>query len=174
MEIKKAEEVMIPLDKYPHIPYWFSLRQAIAEMEKSELEVMGKKSLPRVVLVFDEKYRLMGMVRRRDLLRGLEPKFQLESSRASEKRWFDIKIDPELAELSYDNILKGICERAKHPVSDIMIPVTMTVNADDHLMKVIYEMVENNLSLLPVLKDNRIIGVVRSVDVFHEVAQLLL
>jgi predicted transcriptional regulator len=41
-------------------------------------------------------------------------------------------------------------------------------------MKVIYEMVSNNLSLMPVMKEGRIIGVVRSVDVFHEIAELIL
>ena len=66
-----AKDILIPLDSYPHVPHWFSLRQAIVEMEKTQLDVGGRKSLPRVVLVFDEKYRLMGMVRRRDILRGL-------------------------------------------------------------------------------------------------------
>jgi CBS domain-containing protein len=174
MEIKRAEEIMIPLDKYPHIPYWFTLRQAMAEMEKSEIEVKGRKSLPRVVLVFDEKYRLMGMARRRDIMRGLEPRFLSDGFKKSEKKWFDVAIDPNLTELSYDHMVKVIRERAERQISEVMIPVTKTVNGDDHLIKVIYEMVENNLSLLPVLKDNRIIGVVRSVDVFHEVAQLAL
>jgi predicted transcriptional regulator len=40
-------------------------------------------------------------------------------------------------------------------------------------MKVIYEMVDNNLSLLPVLKAGKVVGVVRSVGVLHEVAKIL-
>jgi len=70
MAFKEAGDFMIPLDEYPHIPYWFSLRQTIAELENAELDIEGKKSLPRWVLVFDEKYQLMGTVRRRDILRG--------------------------------------------------------------------------------------------------------
>ena len=66
---------MIPLEHYPHIPYWFTLRQAMAEMESSQLEFEGRKSLPRGLLVFDERYQLLGMVRRRDILWGLEPDF---------------------------------------------------------------------------------------------------
>ena len=27
---KTAKELMIPLEDYPHIPYWFNLRQAMA------------------------------------------------------------------------------------------------------------------------------------------------
>ena len=29
-EPKRAIDVMIPLEDYPHIPYWFTLRQAMA------------------------------------------------------------------------------------------------------------------------------------------------
>ena len=59
----RAGDFMIPLDKYPHIPYWFTMRQTIAELENSELDINGRKSLPRVVLVFDEKYQLMAKPR---------------------------------------------------------------------------------------------------------------
>ena len=73
MENKHVADIMIPLDNYPHIPYWFTLRQAIVEMQNFQLEVEGKKSLPRVLLVFDEAYQLLGTARRRDIMRGLEP-----------------------------------------------------------------------------------------------------
>lgn len=41
-------------------------------MEQGEFVIGGRKSLPRVALVFNEAYDLLGMVRRRDNLRGLE------------------------------------------------------------------------------------------------------
>lgn len=172
-EVKRVEEIMIPLNKYPHIPYWFTLRQAIAEMEKSELDINGRKSLPRVVLVFDEKYRLMGTVRRRDIMRGLEPEF-LSSPSKQQSKWFNIQVDPNLMELSFDKVVIGIRERAERPVSEVMLPIARTIDAGDHLMKVIYEMVSNDLSLIPVTREGRVIGVIRSVDVFHEIATLIL
>ena len=174
IEIKRVSEVMIPLDKYPHIPYWFTLRQAIAVLEKSELEINGRKSLPRVILVFDEKYRLMGMVRRRDLMRRLEPAFLGAGSKDYHMKLFDIKVDPNITELSYDHLIKGIRERAERPVSEVMFPIERTVESDDHITKAIYEMVDGNLSLLPAMNQGRIVGVVRSVDLFHEIAQLVL
>jgi predicted transcriptional regulator len=173
METKQAKDIMIPLSKYPHIPYWFTLRQAIVEMENSELEIDGRKSLPRVVLVFDEKYRLLGIVRRRDILRGLEPGFLENQPKSYRQKVFDINIDPNLAELSAIHWVTEVRERAERPVSDIMTRISATVNHDDHLIKVIYEMVDNDLSLIPVMEDSKVIGVVRSVDVFHEVAKLL-
>jgi len=166
-----AGDIMIPMDEYPHIPYWFTLRQAMVEMEGSELERNGRKSLPRVILVFNEKYELLGMVRRRDILRGLEPEFLSQKPLSYRRKLFDVKVDPNLSELSFDNVIAGVRERAERPVSDIMIPIEATVDYEDHIVKVIYEMNLHNLSILPVLKDDKVVGVVRTVDIFHEIAK---
>ena len=169
-----AGGLMIPLEEYPHIPYWFTLRQAMAEIENSELKINGQRSLPRVVLIFDEKYRLMGMARRRDILRGLEPEFLSGRTIEHQKKLFNIEVDPNLSEMSYDKLVERVRERAEHPISEVMTPILKTVDHDDNIMKIIYEMVSNNLSLLPVLKEERVVGVVRSVDVFHEIAHHIL
>lgn len=175
MEIMKtAQDIMIPLEEYPFVPGTFTLRQTMEVMEREELEINNKKSLPRFVLVFGEENELTGIARRRDILRGLEPEFLAEKPLQYRKKLFDVKVDPNLSELSYDKLLKGIRERAERPVSEVMRPIQATVNHDDHLGKVIYELVSTNVSLVPVLKDDRIIGVVRSVEVFHEISKLIL
>jgi CBS-domain-containing membrane protein len=174
MVFKKAGDFMIPLDSYPHIPYWFTLRQTIAELENAEIVVKGKKSLPRWVLIFDEKYQLMGTVRRRDILRGLEPEFLLKKPLEVRKSLFDVKIDPDLSELSYDKMLEGMRKQSERPVSEVMLPIRATVDAEDHMIKVIYEMVDNNVSMVPVLENNKIVGVIRSVDLLHEVVTMVL
>jgi CBS-domain-containing membrane protein len=165
---------MIPLEDYPHIPYWFTLRQAIAEMEKTSLEVKGRKSLPRALLVFDEKYNLLGIVRRRDILRGLEPKFLRTMAMPSRKQLFEVEVDPNLADLSSGRVAKAMQEQAEQPVSEVMQGIAATVGVDDHLAKIIYKMITRDLTLLPVLRDTQVVGVVRSVDVFEEVADMLL
>jgi CBS-domain-containing membrane protein len=171
MENIRAGDVMIPLDQYPHIPYWFSLRQAMVEMEKSFLVRDGRTSLPRVILVFDEKYELMGMVGRRDIMRGLEPEILRERPINDKKRLFAAATRPtnRFDEIPFDEILQGVRARAERPVSDIMHSIETTVDYDDHLFKVIYEMNTSDLSLLAVLRRGRVVGVVRSVDVFHAV-----
>jgi len=174
MEKLRAEDIMIPLESYPHIPHWFTLRQAMVELEKAEIEFGGRKSIPRVLLVFNEKYQLLGIARRRDIMRGLEPKYLLSKSLDYRKKLFDVKVDPNLSEMNYDKLINGIKEQADRPISDVMLPIMATVEHDDHIIKLIYEMVDNNLSLLPVFKEGKIVGVVRSVDVFHEMAKLII
>ena len=172
-EMKRAEEVMIPLDKYPHVPYWYSLREVIAVMERATFEVNNRQSIPRVVLIFDEQYRLLGLARRRDVLRGLEPTFLESKSLQYRKKLFDVAVDPNLSELRWDHVVKGIREQKTRPVSDVMRPIEAILDASDHVIKAVYEMVTLDVSPIPGLKDGRVVGVVRTVDVFQELARLL-
>ena len=92
----------------------------------------------------------------------------------SQKKYFDVEVDPNLLEMSYDILIKNIKDRAEQSVSKVMIPITRTIEYEDHIMKVIHEMVAYNMSLLPVLCAGEVVGVVRSVDVFHEIARHIL
>jgi len=171
--MKKAEEIMIPLDKYPHVPYWSSLREVIAVMERSVFEINGRQSLPRVVLVFDEQYRLLGSARRRDILRGLAPTFLVGGGVEYRQKIFNVGVDPNLSEMSYDRLIKEVRRQAERAVREVMIPTGVTVRHDEHILKVAYVLVETNVSLIPVMKNDRVVGVVRTVEAMHELAKLL-
>jgi CBS-domain-containing membrane protein len=174
LESKRARDVMIPLEDYPHVPYWFTLRQAMALMESAvPLQRGGRASLPSVVLVFDERYQLLGMVRRRDILRGLEPDF-IAHTFHHPKQPFDLAVDANLTEISLDRMVNDLRERAERPVSQVLQPVDVTVEADDHVVKVIHAMTQHGLGFVPVLQDGRVTGVVRTVELFHEIARLVL
>lgn len=172
MENVRAHDVMIPLDKYPHLPYWFTLRQAMVEMENAQLEINGRTSLPRMILVFDEKYQMMGMARRRDIMRGLEPDFLKEKPIHYRKKLFDVQLDPNLSELSYDLVVDAVKKQADEvKISEVMLPIAATVDYNEHIIRIIYEMNKHNLSMLPVIHDKKVVGVVRSVDIFHVIAK---
>ena len=170
---KRVRDVMIPLTRYPTIRDTTTLREAVDVLEHAQIEVDGRKSLPRVLLVFDAIDVMVGYVRRRDLMRGLEPKFLVVQPLAYRKKLFDVAVDPNLSELPYDRVMTGIREQASRPVSDVMQPVEIVIQANDHIMKAVYEMVSRDLSLLPVLDGQRLVGVVRSVELFHELGEVL-
>jgi predicted transcriptional regulator len=169
-----AGEIMIPLEQYPHMPYWFTLRQAIAELTKTQIDRDGRRSLPRRILVFDEDYNLLGVVRRRDILRGLEPRFAKGTASEYPKKLFDVEFDPNLLEVLIDHGLESILGRAEETVESVIQPIHFTVNHEDHILKIMHEMVVHDVSMIPVLKDETVAGVVRTVEVFREVAQLVL
>jgi CBS-domain-containing membrane protein len=172
MSTMKASEFMIPLDAYPHVPYWFSIRQAVAIMEKAEGGPDGHSRFTgaHCVLVFNESYKLLGIVRCSDILRGLQP-----VSCAGEQAPAPIAGDRRLQETSSsDGLRRELGIQAERPISEVMNPIQSTVDHEEHLLQVMSRMLEQNTSMLPVLRDGMVIGVVRSVEVFHEIASLIL
>lgn len=164
---------MIPVDEYPAVRDHDTLREAVRVIEESRLEVDGRASLPRVLLVFDRIDVLVGYVRRRDIMAGLEPSFLVPKPLEYRRKLFDIAVDPNLSGLAFERTIQGIRRQADRPVSDVMHPIEALLAADDHLIKAVHEMVSLDLSLIPVVESGRLLGVVRSVDVFQALVGLL-
>ncbi len=162
---KKVKDLMIPLEDYPHIPYWFTLRQAMAIVREAAIKFEGSFE-PRAVLVFDEKYQLMGMLTLRDIIRGLEPKFAKDSG--------IIKADPNLAVLMGDMFGPGMKEESQKAVSEVMSPIKVTVNGDDPITKALFLMISENVGMMPVLTDKKVVGMVRMSDLFQEISAVVL
>jgi CBS domain-containing protein len=173
MKDKVVQDIMVPVEEYPCIPDSLTIGDAVVEMT---VQILRTKhlSLPRVALVFDEEFEdLRGMLRRRDIMRGLEPRFLITGALGYSGKLFNIDIDPNLSELSHEKLIAGLRTRSRRLVKDYMIPIPATINYDDHIMKAICEMVDQDTSLLPVLKDGNVIGVVRSVDVLSEIVLII-
>jgi len=162
---KKVKELMIPLEDYPHIPYWFTLRQAMAIVREANIKFEGTFE-PRAVLVFDEKYQLMGILTLRDIIRGLEPRFMQESGL--------IKGDPNLALLMGDLFGPGMREASQKPVSEVMSPIKITVQGSDPIAKAIFLMIKEGVGMMPVIQDSKVAGMIRLSDLFKEISDLVL
>ena len=174
MRTTRVGEIMIPLDEYPHIPDQYTLAQAMMEMDRAKIVAGGRRSLPRLLLVFDKNNQMAGIVRRRDLLRGLEPEFLRSKPRDEHGRVIRVEVDPNLLELTSDRIIEGMQQRARESVRSVMIKNVITIDYNDHIMKAIDMIVKRDITSLPVLKDNEVVGVVRTVELFHEVSKLVL
>jgi CBS domain-containing protein len=162
---KKVKDLMIPLEDYPHIPYWFTLRQSMAIIREASIKFEGSFE-PRAVLVFDEKYQLMGMLTLRDIIKGLEPKFLKETHL--------VKMDPSLTVLLGDLLGPNLKEASQRPVSEVMSPIQATVDGEAPIVKALYVMIKENVGLMPVIQDNKVAGMIRLSDLFGEIAQLVL
>jgi predicted transcriptional regulator len=164
MATRRAWDFMIPIDKYPYIHYTATIRDAIDKMSASTIIVKNCQSLPRAVLVMDDDHQILGVVRRRGIFRGLEPKFLRTMSRTHRRQLFDLQIDPSLADLSSGSFTEAVQTQAQQPVTEIMSPITDTLDFTDNLAKIVYIMLTRDVDLLPVLKERKVVGVVRSVD----------
>jgi len=176
MKIKTAGEFMVPLDQYPHINHNATLREAMEILESAQVEHKGMFSTPRMLLVFDDIHQLVGVVRRRDILRGLMPALFRDHKTiyGIPNSQLGIQSDPNLTEMMYEGIIKHMREGVGMKVHEVMRPNIRWVNHDDHLPKAVFYVVSENVSLLPVLKDGHVVGVLRSIDILHEVDRLLM
>lgn len=166
---KTVKDLLIDVFEYPHIPYWFSIKQAIGIAKKSLLS-SEKCHHPMAVLVFDEKYNLLGILSLKDILRGLEPKFL----KATTKAQVHVEDESGLSML-WDTLFdKDSKEMAERPVSEVMIPAKLFVHSDDPITKAAYLMIHNDLVLLPVLEDKKFVGVVRMKEIFNELSDAVL
>ena len=167
---KAAKDVMIGIFEYPHVPYWFTISQAIRIVKVSFIS-SKKYPDPMAILVFDEKYNLMGTLTLKDILRGLEPQFLKPSAKAQ------VAAEDESAlSLIWDTLFdKGSKEFAERPVSEIMTPAKYFVEPTDPLTKAAYLMLHHDLILLPVLENKKkFVGLVRMIEVFDEISNGIL
>jgi Mg/Co/Ni transporter MgtE len=160
-----VKDLMIPLTDYPHIPYWFSVRQAIS-MLKALAADPEKRVVPYLVLVFDEKYQLLGYLGIREMLRGIEPRF-LKSQEMPHV------LGPKSADLSMGSLWRDLFSRrckeeAKKPVKDVMSPIQATIQASDPIIKAAYAMLQTDTWIIPVMEGHKVIGIARLVDIFKE------
>ncbi len=177
MEETRAADLMIPIEEYPWVAPDVPLRDAMMRLDAPRFDIVassGRLSVPWVLLVIDENESMVGMLRRTDILRGLGPWHARRAKQKGRQRLFPIQMDPHMMDLSRPALAKGFRERAKRPVSEVMTPVQVTVPQDAHIDKLIETMVVHDLSLVPVLADGKVVGVVSAVDVFYEVSRVVL
>lgn len=148
-----VRDIMVDVFEYPHIPYWFTLRQASGIIRNTLLG--GEKHVqPLVVLVFDEKYNLVGTANLRDIIRGLEP------------HWSPAGAAPGTGHGK---------PAAEAPVATVMRAAEAFVEPGASVAEAARVIVENGLELVPVLEDNKkLIGVVRWQEVFQECSRAAL
>jgi len=157
-ETKTVKDLMIGIFEYPHIPYWFSIKQAIRIIKVTFLS-SKKYPEPMAILVFDEKYNFMGTLTLKDIMRGLEPRLMEEESL-----------------LSWDTIFtKESKVLAEKPVSDIMVPAKFFIEPHDPVTKAAYLMLHHNLVLLPVLENKKkFVGLIRMIEIFDAISNSII
>ncbi len=99
-------------------------------------------------LVLDENNNLLGFVRLTDLLK--------EVRHLCDKEDQPCELD-----------------KAVRPVKELVIPFKGSVTEEDSILKALDIMIDHGVSLVPVLKDGKLKGIVKLADIFNTVAALL-
>ena len=156
---QKVKDLMIPLEDYPHIPHWFTLRQAMAIIREAAVKCEGAFE-PRAVLVFDDKYQLMGILTIRDIITGLEPSL--------------VRIRPQSGRPLWATFGPNLKEHSQRLVSEVMSPIKATVDGNAPIFQPLCLMIKENVGLMPVTQADKVAGMIRFSDLFNEIAKLVL
>ena len=152
---KRLKDLLIPLSDYPHMPYWGTLREAIAQLN------LAYETGHHTVLVFDEAYKLVGMLSQKDIIRGLVPKFAEHYEEGVPVFWDDL-------------LTSGSQKRLALPIEQFMSRVKAMGDAEDSILKAAHVLLQENTYLLPIMENGKLTGVVRMGDLFQEVSNAVL
>ncbi|MGO9379567.1 MAG: CBS domain-containing protein [Dissulfurispiraceae bacterium] len=158
----KIRKLMISIFDYPHVPYWFTIQQAVQLMT---MAFTGREHPePVAILVFDEKYNLVGTLGRNDLLRGLGPKVTMLDQKATSAQ----PDDAEAGLLWDKHFITEAKAKGERPVSETMYTVRHFIGPDEEITSAAYMMLRHNLQILPVLEGKkRLVGIIRMSEVFE-------
>lgn len=154
MQDTYVKDIMSDVFDFPHIPYWFSLRQAMKIIRITCTKAEKSFQTPGM-LVFDEGYSLLGHLTLKDILKGLEPR-SLKTDDSAQS--------PACNEATPSNLWNTAesRERAEKPVSEFMVPTMHFVTPDDPASKAAHLMIHDDLTLLPVLdQKSKFVGVIK-------------
>lgn len=171
-----AADLMLPISGYPHVQESLPIRDALLALGASSVvSSEGHLVVPRYLLVLDEGHRLVGVINRRSLLRGLIPQY------ASLKRASGVSAALPFAEaltasapLWSSLFGPAAISAAKKPVGSVMLPIKVSVHHDDKVDNVVSAMLEHDVDLIPVTEGARTVGVVMMTDVFDNVSEFIL
>lgn len=174
---RTAADVMLPVSSYPFIHHSVTIREAIAALSTSSIQLKdGHVISPRFILVQDETHKLVGVIARRSLLRGLNP-----TLKAMERAKETVEAVTHRHDLSWPMAFSWVSlfseaavAYANEPVSSIMAPIRATVRPDDNLSEVVTTMLQVGVDLVPVVDDTKPVGVILMTDVFDTVAEFIM
>ncbi|MEN3039497.1 MAG: CBS domain-containing protein [Candidatus Kryptonium sp.] len=165
---KKVKDLMVPLKEYPSVKENQNLKEAFIILRKNFEEGKGYRS----ILVVDDKNQLRGVLSMIDLIKAVEPRFLKLSKPAGYQGL--IQDDSTLSILWEDLFLEECQKVAQKPIKEILMPIKATVTPNDSLTKAAFLLVSTDSRILPVIDDGKIIGVIRLVDIFKEITDIVL
>ena len=109
-------------------------------------------------MVTDKNGYLVGMLSMYDILLYIQPKH--------------IQIWGEMDDLDPQQLFEGMFNRVKSiQVGDLMTTEVITIQPDTHIMVIVDLMIRKHIRRIPVIEDNKIIGIVYISDVFYYLLQ---
>lgn len=171
-----VKELMVPIAEYATVSSDATLYAAVAALEKAQEEFDHTRYRHRAILILDADGHVVGKMSQLDVLRALEPKYSemMEQSHLQQRLGFT-KHFMKSVMLQYkmwDSPMGDICRKAaQQSVSKYMHKPTEGehVDVDATLDEAIHQLVMGQHQSLLVVREKKIVGILRLTDVFAAV-----
>ena len=173
-----VKDIMVDIFDFPHIPYRVTMGH-VMEILKRASAGKEKAAIADTILVFDEKYNYMGMVRPKDIVIGLEPailkKAEWTGPMTEVSRDAKHISEETLARIAESMFGEDAKKQAEKQVNEIMAVSKVSVSPDDSPARAAYLMAHHDLSFIPVLESKqKLVGMVSMSAVFNWVSAVTL
>jgi len=169
MIASQVRDIFIPLGDLPHLHQDATVREAITLLHRQHTSGGWRY---RHLMVFDADETLVGILSLRDMIRALMPPY-LKTNLASQYSG-PLPDDVSLSVIWQESFQSQCQYLAEAKVSQYMATVLDTVQADAPVTRAAYLMVAHRVDMLPVLEGEKVVGVVRIVDIFNQAAEKVL
>ncbi len=174
----KASNVMLTLDQYPNCQGNCNIREAMVALSASAIKLEdGHFMLPRYLLIRNLENELVGVVGRRELLKGLVPHLREDRESAENIKAlvpFGGSTPSEIFIRWTSLFSKAALDASKESVRTVMVPIRGAVQVNDSLSTVITTMLFHGIDLVAVLDGTKVVGVVLMTNIFDIVAQFVM
>ena len=168
---RNVGEVMIPIREYTTLRGEATIKEAIDKLQESFFSKAASERVMetghRSILIVDDREQVTGILAILDLLGAIMPAY-LQAPKPSLAD--SIRYSPMFWTGMFTSEIK---ELGRKQIREIMSPAPLTVEAGASLMEAAYIMVSHQERRLAVMRDNRVVGVIREQDLFFEMARVL-
>lgn len=161
-----VKDHIITLDRFPHLTEDQSLSDAV-EVIKSYTDGSRELLRYREILILDAGSRLVGRVTMQDIILGIDPRF---TGLAKVNKFEGQKPDAtSLVILWEDSFFEECSKRRTKKIIEFMSPIKLTIRSSESLLKTLAIMLSVNETVLPVVDDSRVLGVIRMEEIFKAI-----
>ena len=166
---KTVQDIAILLERYPHIQETQTLHEGVQVIQSF---TFGENDRLRYseLLVLNDRNQLVGRLTLQGILQGLDERLVV----VPKAKGFEGK-GAEYSNLSIlweDSFYLECSKKASHPVREFMSPAKRYVKGSDPLLKALSIMLHTHETLLPVVDEKRVTGVIRIEEIFKAITNL--
>jgi CBS domain-containing protein len=175
MRRSKVKDLMVPFSECATVSQEATLRDAVSALETTRMRYQPRDYRPRVILVYDEHFKVVGTLRHYEVLKALEPKYaKMGDVRAMSRSGLSLDFVRSLVD-QYElwaEPFEDLCRKASQvKVKDIMsIPGEGEfIDEDAPLSDAVHRMLLGNHLSLVVTGEKGFLGIIRMSDIFNKV-----